>query len=112
MQVYSLEGYRTMCGMRVNADKLVAFYSTLDFLIGAEEVGENTAGKELPFLQNGFHFGFTELQTTNANVEHFFLEPLRNCAKQIASLRCRSQYFMRRCWRVIAHQFHATVIFL
>lgn len=34
MQLYSLEGHRTMCGMRPNTDKLVAFYRGLDFLIG------------------------------------------------------------------------------
>lgn len=46
MQLYSLEVYRTMCGMRPNADKLVVFYRGLDFLIGPEEEEENRCWKK------------------------------------------------------------------
>lgn len=64
-----------MCGMRPNADKLVVFYRGLAFLIGAEEEGENRQMLEKSCISSRFwfHFDFTELQTTNANVELFFL---------------------------------------
>lgn len=88
MQLYSLEGYKTMCGMRPNADKLVAFCRGLDFLIGVETVGENTQMLEKSCLSSrfGFILIFTKLQTTNANVEHFF----RGTFYNFCTLRRRS----------------------
>lgn len=65
-----------MCGMRPNADKLVAFCRGLDFLIGVEEVGENPQMLEKSCLS--FRFGFIlilqnykqQMQTWSIFVEH------------------------------------------
>lgn len=45
-----------MCGMRPNADKLVAFYRGLAFLIGAGEEGENRQMLEKSCISSRFGF--------------------------------------------------------
>lgn len=75
MRLYSLEGYRTMCGMHLMLINLWPFTGALISSSGLKRWGKQTdAGRELPFLQSWLHLDFTELQTVNAFLSRNIIE--------------------------------------
>lgn len=86
MLLHSLEGYRTMRGMRLMLINLWPFPGALICSWVLRRWGKagtccrNRAA--FPPPQIWLHLGFTELQTTNANVKHFLRGTLYNCRER------------------------------
>lgn len=91
MQPYSLEGYRTMRGMRLMLINLWPFTGALvcSWVPRRWEKTDRCCRKRValaPFWNN------------SCKLEHFFRGTLCNYTEQIAPWKCGSQNFIYRCW--------------